>query len=94
MAQDIINTPPIRVAVDEVNQDGMPVRVSRPFAAWFGQVFLACFSVTQSGTTAQRPTENLWVGRMYFDTSLGSNGKPIWLNKLGTGWVDASGASV
>ena len=49
---------------------------------------------SQAGTTAQRPTEKLYIGRRYFDTSLGAKGKPIWVDKDGTGWVDASGASV
>ena len=49
---------------------------------------------SQAGTTAQRPTTNLYAGRYYFDTSLGANGKPIWLNKNATGWIDATGAAV
>ncbi len=61
--------------------------------SWFTQVFNICFAVSQSGTTANRPTANLWPGRMYFDTSLGANGKPIWVNKVGTGWVLADGTA-
>lgn len=41
------------------------------------------------GTTAARPTALIYTGYPYFDTTLG---KPIWYN--GTGWVDATGASV
>lgn len=48
---------------------------------------------TQAGTTAQRPVENLYAGRRYFDTSLGANGKPIWVNKGATGWVLADGTA-
>lgn len=44
---------------------------------------------THSGTTAARPATGLQVGQQYFDTSLGH---PIWYD--GTGWVDATGASV
>jgi hypothetical protein len=40
-------------------------------------------------TTAQRPTVGLAAGANVFDTTLG---KPIWYN--GTGWVDATGATV
>ncbi len=47
-----------------------------------------------SGTTANRPTKLLWPGRMYYDTTLAANGKPIWVNKGATGWVDATGAAV
>jgi hypothetical protein len=48
---------------------------------------------SQSGTTAQRPTKGLFPGRMYFDTSLGANGKPVWVNKGATGWVLADGTA-
>lgn len=61
---------------------------------FISQLFLTANSLLESGTTAQRPTKNLWIGRMYFDTSLAANGKPIWVDKNGTGWVDGSGASV
>lgn len=44
--------------------------------------------VTSSGTTANRPTVNLYVGRVYFDTTLGL---PIWYS--GTQWVDATGTA-
>lgn len=45
----------------------------------------------ESGTTANRPTSLLWVGRMYFDTTLG---KPVWLKTVNPiGWVDATGAA-
>lgn len=49
-------------------------------------------AVTSSGTTAQRPTKLLYVGRPYFDTTLG---KPIWLKSVGpVVWVDATGTPV
>jgi hypothetical protein len=41
------------------------------------------------GTTAERPTQGLYAGLRYFDTTLG---KPIWYN--GSNWVDATGATV
>lgn len=46
-----------------------------------------------SGTTAQRPTNDLRTGGRYFDTSLGALGKPIFVNKNGTGWVLADGTA-
>ena len=50
---------------------------------------------TQSSvTTADRPTKNLFIGRFYFDTSLGARGKPIWISKDGSTWIDATGAAV
>lgn len=61
--------------------------------SWFKSVFLLCFSVQESGTTADRPTSTLWVGRRYFDTTLG---KPVWVKQVipSVVWVDATGASV
>lgn len=60
---------------------------------WFAQVRIICFAQQESGTTANRPTTSLYVGRRYFDTSLGANGKPIWVNKTATGWVLADGTA-
>jgi hypothetical protein len=42
--------------------------------------------VTSSGTTANRPARGLYVGKFYFDTTIG---KPIWYE--GPSWVDATG---
>lgn len=41
------------------------------------------------GATGARPTTNLVIGEFFFDTTLN---KPIWYN--GSGWVDATGATV
>jgi hypothetical protein len=44
---------------------------------------------SQSGTTAQRPTTNLYVGRLYCDTTLGyyihvhSTNPTVWHNEAG-----------
>lgn len=55
-------------------------------------------AMTLSGTTANRPTKFLWVGRPYFDTGLGANGKPIWIARVSAAgvatWVDATSAVV
>jgi hypothetical protein len=55
---------------------------------YFNQVdnFTQTVTVPASGTTANRPTENLQVGQYYFDTSLGY---PIYWN--GSDWVNALG---
>lgn len=66
----------------------------RSWIIFFTALYYLGDSVRQSGTTAQRPTTNLWIGRRYFDTSLGVGGKPIWRDKNNSGWVDATGASV
>lgn len=44
--------------------------------------------VTLNGTTANRPPSPV-RGQFYFDTSLATNGKPIWYGA--NGWTDASG---
>ena len=50
----------------------------------FGRYMLA-----SQGSTAYRPTTDLFVGKFYFDTQLN---KPIWYN--GSNWVDAMGTTV
>jgi hypothetical protein len=42
-----------------------------------------------SGAATLRPTQQLTVGQVYFDSTLG---KPIWWK--GTAWIDATGATV
>lgn len=69
-----------------VSDDNGP---TRGWLKWFRIATDTCNSARDSGTTAQRPTENLWVGRTYFDISLG---KPVWYS--GSDWVDATGSSV
>lgn len=59
----------------------------KPWTNFITAVWQICVAAQQSGVTADRPTENLWVGRSFFDTTLGN---PIWFN--GTVWVDAAGA--
>lgn len=44
-----------------------------------------------SGTTAARPTSNLYPWQFYGDSTLG---KPIWRNAANTAWIDATGATV
>lgn len=57
------------------------------WSPFFSAVFRILTAITQSGTTAQRPTVYLWVGREYFDSTLGF---PIWY--VGPGWVNSAGA--
>lgn len=62
------------------------------WAQWLSRTHRAVIATQQSGTTADRPDVLLWVGRPYYDTTLG---KPIWLNAINpVVWHDASGASV
>lgn len=73
----MINTPPISGPF--VSQDG---RVTLPVATWLNILWLVSNSISESGTTSQRPTTNLWVGRPFFDTTLG---KPVFWD--GSAWV-------
>ena len=58
---------------------------------YFNQVdnFALNTNTPLTGTTTQRPTDNLQIGLIYFDTTLGI---PIWWT--GTKWVNASGTTV
>jgi hypothetical protein len=68
----------------QVYQDQM----NNALRLYFNQIdnFTQNVTVPASGTTANRPTENLQVGQYYFDTSLGY---PIYWN--GSDWVNALG---
>lgn len=59
------------------------------WSAWLHQAFLCCFATQDSGPTGSRPTTELWIGRRYFDTTLG---KPVYLRSTGPNvWVDGVG---
>ena len=88
----MINKPPLRKKIQEDTDQEDVSTVERGWALFFEEAFIILRSLQQAGTTAQRPTRFLWTGRRYFDSDLGSGGKPIYYN--GTVWVDATGASV
>lgn len=72
-----------------------PPEVATAWQQFFQRTHANARTVQQSGTTAQRPTDLLWIGRFYFDTTLT---KPIWIkavsaSKVAT-WCDATGATV
>lgn len=76
-----------------LSADGRMAVWSQPWANWMSQTWQIAFDAQNSGTTAQRPTDNLYVGKPYFDTSLGTKGKPIWLGKDEATWVLADGTA-
>jgi hypothetical protein len=78
----LLNQPPQGAVV---NRDGTATPGWSPF---FSAIFALLTAMTQSGTTAQRPTTLLWTGRMYYDTTLGL---PIFYQ--GPGWVKADGTA-
>jgi len=65
------------------------IAASGPWLTWSSRVSQLLTWMQQSGTTAQRPTAGLYIGRRYFDTTLGH---PAWYD--GTNWVNASGTTV
>lgn len=82
-----MNAPPNQSAL----QDDRGI-VQLRWQEYFTNVFNAIQAMQQSGTTAQRPVRGLWVGRMFFDTTLGY---PIYLKSANPSvWVDGSGTVV
>ena len=70
-------------------QSGM---TSRSWSVWMTQLWVVVSSLDDSGATASRPTKGLYVGRTFFDTTLG---KPVWLESVRpTVWVDGAGTPV
>lgn len=66
--------------------------LTAPFQAWFQSIQKWLAPVGQSGTTAQRPTKNLYIGQSYFDTTLGLS---VWVKTLQpTVWVNGAGTPV
>jgi hypothetical protein len=64
---------------------------SNALRLYFAQIdaFTQYTAVPTSGTTKNRPGAQLFIGQMYFDTTLGI---PIWWN--GTHWVNSVGTGV
>jgi hypothetical protein len=77
-------------SVDTQDVSGRLAGTSGGWRNFFVAVFNICNALTSSGTTAQRPTTFLFVGRTYFDTDLGYQ---IWVQSTNpTVWVTANGA--
>lgn len=63
-----------------------------PYQQWFALVGETVRSLRQSGVTADRPTKALWIGRQYFDTTLGH---AVWVKSVNPAvWVDGTGTVV
>lgn len=84
-------SPPGLDTVDRQDEQGSLVEVNAGWRIFLMAVYRICFRVSQSGTTAQRPTAGplLWIGGPYFDTTLN---RPIWWT--GTQWIKADGTVV
>jgi hypothetical protein len=62
------------------------------FANWITRIHVICSALRQSGTTANRPTSGLWIGRQFYDTTLL---QPVYVSSVKpTVWRDAAGAVV
>ena len=84
---------PVPTSPHIVDKNGVLVPIYQAFIA---SIFNWLSPVGQSGTTAQRPVNArgvfMYVGRSYFDTTLGI---PIWVKSLNpTVWINASGGVV
>ena len=70
------------------NADGM---ATQSWIALFTRWHALILDGASSGTTAERPTKNLYVGKFYYDETLN---KPIWFRALPNVWRDAAGVIV
>jgi hypothetical protein len=65
-------------------------KVHPAWAAWFSTAHQILQDTSASGTTANRPINQLYVGKPYFDTTLGapihvkSTNPTVWVNGIGT----------
>lgn len=59
---------------------------------WFNRIQSVASSAQQSGTTANRPTAGLWIGRRFYDTTLN---QPVYVSAVRPiVWRNAAGAVV
>jgi hypothetical protein len=67
--------------------------VSFPWATWFNHLWTIVSALDGHGPTNKRPTTDLYIGRQYFDETLG---KPVFIKSLKptTVWVDSTGLGV
>lgn len=84
-----MSTPPVR---ESLNADQVP----RAWVTWFTEVGNRIDSVGKVGATSGRPTTGNFLGRFYFDTTLGY---PIWVSAIDdttkeATWVNGSGTAV
>ena len=77
---------PIPTTSRIAQQDGS---VEQTYGSWFQSIQKWLSPQGANGTTAKRPTMNLWVGQDFFDTTLGYKVTIKSLNP--TVWVDGGG---
>jgi hypothetical protein len=65
---------------------------STAWQAWFSRIHSIVVTGQQSGSTAKRPTTQVWIGRQFYDTTLN---KPVYVSAVKpVVWRDAAGAIV
>lgn len=62
------------------------------WAAWLTTAHQILQDTSASGTTTQRPTNQLYIGKPYFDTTIGMSIQVASVNP--TVWVNGVGAAV
>ena len=73
-------------------KDPKDARVHPVWNAWLSQLTNLVRPLGGNDVTANRPTANLYIGLMFFDTTLGY---PVFVKSLNpTVWVNASGGVV
>ncbi len=77
----MISPPPNQQSIQDANG-----KITYSWVEFTTEVYIGIKAAQTSGTTAQRPIKNLWIGRQYFDTTLGysinlKSVKPnVWVN--------------
>lgn len=81
----MISPPPVKMQVQDT--DG---NLENEWIKYFTDIYQGLLATQNSGTTALRPVKNIYIGRSYFDTTLGylvtiKQVKPtiIWVNGAG-----------
>jgi hypothetical protein len=92
MADNNFENPADFAAVDVKDPAGKRIGggfLTTPWRSWIARVHNAVASLYQSGTTANRPTKLLWIGRRYFDQDLNA---PVYVASVNpTVWVSTVG---
>lgn len=87
MAANDFELPDDKRIVDETGA------IELPWLQLFSRWQRIIFATSEAGSTLSRPTKGLWIGRQFYDSTLG---QPIWVAQVRPAivWKDASGAVV
>ena len=68
--------------------------MSEDWSRWFNKLWSFASALDEHGITANRPTKNLYIGRQWFDDTLGY---PIYIKSVTAGvatWVNGTGTVI